>query len=355
MPIIGHKLGVLLSAMCFVLGIYPHVEALAQGGGMPKSERSYAIMPDRDADHSAHRIDSEVMGWNKTFSEVAVVGLNVKRFAKGKQRGEVFLLIYDIHSASLKENVHLLYVTQADMPHDPIPIDDVRERTWGMGHGMQQMWPRKPKKKRPRAGMKITPLWHSVDLGGGLCSPSVGFRLNFRRQIRYQAHRRLKLTAPCQYLRMTDYRTYWAKKDLAASMLRFDYSATYHEKSARFPLTVDWVLGQELELEMHLPGAGAHPKQQAVIREMKAFGKVRKRKDSQSPSGVDYRAGYKDLAQYLAKVLELPLGNLVTGAHIQVKLTDDTFLKRQIPSSELQVNPLNDKASDEGYLDDFQP
>ena len=63
MPTKGQKLRVLLAAICFVLGLYPHVEALAQGGGMPKSERSYAIMPDRDADHSAHRIDSEVMGF----------------------------------------------------------------------------------------------------------------------------------------------------------------------------------------------------------------------------------------------------------------------------------------------------
>ena len=41
----------------------------------------------------------------------------------------------------------------------------------------------------------------------------------------------MKMKAPCANLRTTDVRTYWAKRDLSAVMIRFDYSPDEHEAS----------------------------------------------------------------------------------------------------------------------------
>ena len=55
-----------------------------------------ALMPEVNADLSAHRIDCDVFGWNKDFTEVAALGLNLVRYPRGKQRGEGFLLVFDV-------------------------------------------------------------------------------------------------------------------------------------------------------------------------------------------------------------------------------------------------------------------
>ena len=78
-----------------------------------------ALMPKPGQDLSAHRVDTDVFGWNKELTEVAAIGLDVKRGVRGEQRGEGFVLVFDIGQVVPKHNVHVLYITQAAMPHDP--------------------------------------------------------------------------------------------------------------------------------------------------------------------------------------------------------------------------------------------
>ncbi len=56
------------------------------------------LLPQLDADLSAHRVDTDIFGWNKDFTEMAAIGSDIFRYPKGKQRGEAFLLVFDIDS-----------------------------------------------------------------------------------------------------------------------------------------------------------------------------------------------------------------------------------------------------------------
>ncbi|MBI3179958.1 MAG: hypothetical protein HYZ27_09875 [Deltaproteobacteria bacterium] len=199
-------------------------------------------------DHSAARVDSEVWGWSKDYSEMAVIGSEIRRGRLAELRGEVYLWVFPAGSSVPKHNVRLRVVTEAAMPHAPMPIPDVREQDWALGFSYPKKWPQRPKKKPFKGAMTVSTVWERAESEPGTCQPAVGFLLRQRGETRYLLHQALGLRAPCDFLRLTDTRTYWATKDLAAVMIRFDYSPTQNEASVRFPIAVSWKLARQLKL-----------------------------------------------------------------------------------------------------------
>jgi hypothetical protein len=253
-----------------VVALSPSV-ALGQGSGAPAGGQ--AEMPDLDADLTAYRVDCDVFGWNKSFTEVAAIGSEVRRTARGAHRGEAFMLVFDIGSTVPKHNVHVLKITQAALPHDPIPLEDIRGRMWGIDFVYQRKWPKRPKRKRPKGAMKIEPIWESVEIEPDICQPAVGFLLAFKGQRRYQQHQMVPdVRAPCNHLRLTDTRIYWAKKDLGVAMLRYDYSATDNEVSLRFPLSAAWNLARPVDFVLRAPAN--RPETQAAKKILSVYGEV---------------------------------------------------------------------------------
>jgi hypothetical protein len=219
-------------------------------------------------------VDADVFGWSKDFAEMGALGSEVKRFPRGKQRGEAFLLVFDIGSITPKHNVHVLYITQADMPHDPLPIDDVRERMWAIDYQYQNMWPRRPKRKWYRGAMKIETLSVLDKVQPTVCQPAVGFVMQYKGQWRYQPHQGMKIEAPCSNLRTSDVRTYWAKKDLGAVMIRFDYSPDASEQSIRIPLSAAWSLGESLRITLRTDRPRNHPATVRLLESLGRYGRV---------------------------------------------------------------------------------
>ena len=246
-----------LGNILFIFCCFP-LPALAQGS---------LIVPKPNADLSAHRIDSDIFGWNDDYSEMAAIGLDIKRGPKGKHRGEVFMLIFPLHSVTPTQNVKIHHVTQADMPHNPLPILDVREYLWTLGYGLPKMWKKRPLKKAPHNAMQVTPLWLPQKQANGLCRPSVGFLLSTKQANRYQQHKTLNIEVPCAHLHLSDKRIYFAHKFLAGAMLRFDHSATDNEASVRFPLSADWQVALPFNLEIQkAPGTS-----RSAIKALKAL------------------------------------------------------------------------------------
>ncbi len=278
---------------------------LGQGSGAPPGGQ--AEMPDINADLTAYRIDSEVFGWNKKFTEVAALGSEVRRGKHGEHRGEMFLLVFDIGSLISKHNVHVLHITQAALPHDPIPLEDVRNRMWGIDVVFQNKWPRRPKRKHFRGAMTIEPIWESVDLGEGVCQPTIGFMLSYKGKRRYQPHQQIPdIKAPCDHLRMKDQRIYWAKKDLGAVMMRFDYSPTDNEISFRFPLSASWNLARTVQLVLRAPD----PANKAAVRKtLSVYGPVKKERGG---SGAGWHVAFRGRGLiYLAHRIAAQIGGLV--------------------------------------------
>ena len=242
-----------------------------QGSGAPAGGQ--AEMPNIDDDLSAYRIDCDVFGWNRSFTEVGAIASEVRRTARGAHRGEAFMLVFEVGSVVAKHNVHVLEITQAALPHDPIPLEDIRNRIWGIDWVFQQKWPKRPKRKRPKGAMKIEPIWESVEIEPGLCRPTVGFLLTHRGKRRYQQHQSLPdVRAPCDHLRLTDSRIYWGKKDLGVAIMRFDYSANANETSIRLPVSAGWRLAESIQMVLRAPTR--HPATGAVKKVLSEYGKV---------------------------------------------------------------------------------
>lgn len=317
---------------------------LAQGAGAPPGGQ--AEMPDLNADLTAYRVDSEVFGWNKKFTEVAALGSEVRRGKRGEHRGEMFLLVFDIGSLIAKHNVHVLHITQAALPHDPIALEDARERMWAIDVVYQNKWPRRPKRKHFRGAMTIEPIWESVDLGDGICQPTVGFMLSYKGTRRYQPHHQIPdIKAPCDHLRMKDQRIYWAKKDLGAVMIRFDYSTTDNEISLRFPLSASWNLARPVKITLRAPDPA---KKAGVRKTLSVYGSVKKERGGGSGAGWQVVFRGRELI-YLAHRIAGQIGGRVVdgdppaGADILVMAaTTQTIPKRTSDPSAPEYSPVGD-------------
>ena len=216
------------------------------------------------ADLSAARLDTEVFGWNKTFTEVAAVGSDVLRGPRGKHRGEVYMLVYRISDGRLLHNVITHNITHPDLPHNPIPMDDVRDLTWTIENPYQNMWPVRPHYSRPKTGATVKTLWASVPAGTGaagaakgaadeLCTPFIGAHMAWKSEHRLVNLTAVDMTVSCALLKRGDERVYWGRDDVAAVMARFDYNnLPNNEKSARFVHSLVW--GQGVSPKVALVG-----------------------------------------------------------------------------------------------------
>ena len=191
-------------------------------------------------DLSAWRVDCDVFGWNKSLTEVGAVGSDIHRYPKGKHRGEVFLLVYRVADGHLLHNVITHNVTHADLPTNPVPLDDVRDLMWTIEGTFLQMWPHRPKYSRPPGGMRVTPLWAAVPTSEG-CVPHTAAVLAAGKTTALASFRPADMTTDCALLKKADHRVYWANDYTAAQMVRFDFGAQAgNEKSARFVHPLAW-------------------------------------------------------------------------------------------------------------------
>src|SRR4051794_473629 len=71
----------------------------------PKALHNPLIVPDKDTNLSAFRLDVEVFGWNTAYTEVGSVAMEMARDAQGAHRGETYLLVYPTTSTVPKHNV----------------------------------------------------------------------------------------------------------------------------------------------------------------------------------------------------------------------------------------------------------
>ncbi|MEO0814322.1 MAG: hypothetical protein AAFY60_15780, partial [Myxococcota bacterium] len=150
----------------------------------PGVSREGLMVPDENRDYSAHRVDADVFGWNKDFTQVGCIGLDLYRRPNSEQNGESFLLVFDTDSVKPVHNVQTLYNTAAPNPENPPPLMDVRDRMWGIDVVFQRLWPKRPKRKWTKGYMKTEILWEPVPVGDGRCEPAVGFLLKWKGQSR---------------------------------------------------------------------------------------------------------------------------------------------------------------------------
>jgi hypothetical protein len=269
-----------------------------------------ADVVDPNEDFSAHRLDSEVFGWSKDFKEVAVLGSNITRGRASEQRGERMLLVFDVGVLTPKQNLQVDFHTQAALPHDPIPIPDVREWMWNIGYEYPKMWPKKPQKKQPKGAIKIEPVWEFNGLGDNLCQPIVGFVLEWKGEKRYQPHQQLELRGDCDRLRYTDHRTYWGKKDLGAVMIRFDHGPPKNEASVRFVLSASWELAQPVHLLIRTATEVTPAELERVKSLLATYGNPRVESGS---SGTTWAIAYQPSFIYLAHRLAAQLNGEVAA------------------------------------------
>jgi len=177
------------------------------------------------------------------------------------------VLVFPVGSVEPEFQVISTRVTQAALPHNPEPLLDIRDRMWSVEYTFQRTYPKRCKLKQPKRAMKIEPLWEFVE-GDGVCTPAIGFLVTWKGQTRYQPHLRMKLEADCELMRYTDHRTYWAKKDLGAVMIRFDWGPPKNESSVRFPLAASWKLARPLNITVR--GNNPTPVRDTVMQ----YGKV---------------------------------------------------------------------------------
>lgn len=242
------------------------------------------LVPKRGQDVSAYRFDSDVFGWNKSFTQVAGISSDVTRGPKGKHRGEVFMVVYPVGHSVPVHNIQVHVITHADFPDDPVPLDDVRDMMWTLENPTWlDKWPKRPHRKPAKGFMKVTPIWdpmsadtlaHSVAGPPGFetapamtdqaqCTPGVGFILHYKGHTRVVPHVGLDLKARCDLLKLKDNRIYWAKPDLAVDMARFDFSPKpTNEESARFVVSAAWHQAEAI----HFVASAGHPMDMATRR-----------------------------------------------------------------------------------------
>lgn len=200
-----------------------------------------ARVPGPNEDWSAHRIDSEIFGFSTDYKEMAAFATDVTRGPAGEHRGLGMLLVFDVGHTTPKENVHVLFITQAANPEAPVPLEPAHERLWAAAEEFPAMWPRRVRKKPKPGDMSIEAVPFFVPVGDGLCTPFVAFALVHQKQRRVQPAKPLKLRASCQALRLSDAQRYWTTPTLGAVGVRFDSGPSeQNEVSVRFPISVSW-------------------------------------------------------------------------------------------------------------------
>ncbi len=266
-----------------------------------------AVLPRGNENLTAMRVDSEVFGWNKEYTEMASVILEVYRDPRGAQSGEVAVVVFPIGSTVPVYNIHMIDVSQNARPHNPGALDTVTDLAWAAGDGSQKMWPQKPIHRRPKNGMQILPLWEYTPIGDGICSPSVGFMLRMNGVVRYQPHILITMKSACEYLKYIGARIYWAKADLGAIMIRFDYTPNEeNEHSFRYPLSVAWKNALPVHMQLRTSMPINHPQVKKIRSRFEQFGKVTTILDPNANSRMIRFKQHAGLAREIAKILEIP-------------------------------------------------
>lgn len=240
----------------------------------PGADLEELIVPDGPQDLTAYRVDADVFGWNKDFTQLGCIGMELKRKPNGEQTGETFLLVFRTTSVEPIHNVHTLYITQGPTPHNPLAMFDVRDRMFGIDEVFQRMWRKRPTRKWRKGAMKVEMVWEKV-MSGDRCEPAVGFILDWKGKRRFQPHEQLPdISVSCDRLRVTDNRTYWGRADVAAVMPRFELgSVREHEDSFRHPVSAVWSRARELDIRIVTNVTG--PELQKAKATLARYGRVR--------------------------------------------------------------------------------
>ncbi|MEZ0310496.1 MAG: hypothetical protein ACAI38_01920 [Myxococcota bacterium] len=299
---------------------------LAQAGSYAGNN---GLMPNYGAgatDHSATRVDTEVFGWNVDFSAVAAVVTTARRGPGGRTRGQVLMVVWGTNSVRAIENIEINVITAADLPHDPVALDDAKSKLMDVDYNLARMYPQRPKKKKPDGWMSVETVFDPVAVGPTDCQAAVGFVLEARGQIRFQPHEVIPdVRGNCRDLRMSNVRTYWGRPDVAVAMAKFDMSPDEHEMSFRQPVSARWSRARELRILVRTNDPkGARTDR--VTRALAKYGRIRIEGVGRgNKSGVTATQDLALLANRMGNEVELPRepGMVEGGADIVVTLGDD--------------------------------
>ncbi len=298
---------------------------LAQAGSYAGNN---GLMPNYGAgatDHTASRVDTEVFGWSVDFSTVAAVATTAQRGPTGGIRGHVLMVVWGTNSVRAIENIEINIMTAAELPHDPVALDDAKSKLMDIDYNLARMYPQRPKKKRPDGWMTVETLYDPVALNQSDCQAAVGFILEARGQIRFQPHEVIPdVRGKCRDLRMSNVRTYWGRPDVAVAMAKFDWSPDDHEMSFRQPVSARWNRARELRILVRTNDPKGSRTDRAT-RALAKYGRVRLEGLGRgNKSGVTATQELALLANRLGNELELPREpGVVDGADIVVTLGDD--------------------------------
>lgn len=296
-----------IAALVLVFGGVSHAWA-GEIRSSPGQTTENLVVPGADEDFSAYRVDADVFGWNRDYSELACLGMELKRRPDSSQIGEAFLLTFPVETIEPNHNVHVLFISHGATPHNPLPLYDVRDRIWSIDEIYQRLWPKRPKRKRPQGAMKVELIWDKVEVSRNVCQPAVGFVMHWKGTMRFQPHLVLDdVRVSCPLLRLTDNRIYWGKRDVAAAMPRFDFSTDpKHEQSFRHPVSALWRRGRALEFVLRGPDGDSLEIVDAR-KALESFGKVRIEEHENAAHGVLAKSELEILARRIAWSLHLPL------------------------------------------------
>ena len=267
----------------------------------PKTDADLLIHP-ANTDLSAYRLDCEVFGFSKDLKQIAAIGSEVYRGPKGKHRGEAFLLVYNIGQPLPVHNIIGHVITHADLPHDPVPIEDARDLLWVIENSYLEMWPKRPFYKHVKGWMSVEVLVQPIPQGGDVCTPAVGFALTYRGKHRYMPFIPLDMKVNCGLLKNTDSRTYWGKRDVSASMVRFDYSPSQdNEHSARFVVGAAWEKARPLRVMVEESAPFSRDSEDMLRQTLSRLGSVQFRQVPAQPGEPqDGPIGVTDVAAHAA-------------------------------------------------------
>jgi hypothetical protein len=226
-------------------------------------------------DHSAYRVDAEVIGWSRDLSQMAVVASTQKRGPRGRIDGEVMIVVFGTDSITPLQNIQMGLIVLADHPQAPHKLDEAPKQLKSVDTNTSKLWMRRPKKKKPAGGMSIEPIADLMELGDDVCQPAVGFLLKKGGELRYQLHQIVNdLRASCELLRLTDVRTTWVSPEVGAALARFDYSPSNNEMSFRQPFPVAWRNARPLKLRVRTTLPAEDPEVKPILESLRKYGKV---------------------------------------------------------------------------------
>lgn len=332
------------------------------------------IIPVAGQNLSAFRLDTEVFGWNTAFTEVGAVAMEMARDPEGAHRGETYLLVYPVRSTTPKHNVICHFITHVALPDNPVPLETAGDYMWTIEFSYQQMWPKRPKRRRPKNAMQVTPLWAPMPATEpnrpaqanpkavqppleqhrrtGTCRPWVGFRLRRGQEVRLHPYRPVDLTARCDLLSLTDSRTYWGTDTVAASMVRFDFNASpTNEESARFVVSSVWEEARRIQFVV-APSTPLAPKAKAGFAAVLGdWGAVRFRPPHSAtaerlPQTITIHAAEQWLPMARALALDLDFPDATVVADDTLKDTIMLALGPVAPSHDTAEPPADAAAGD---------